>query len=47
MSSLVMTYLRLAGVDGGRWWVVVGGGGGGSELHLECVRRQITFVVHD
>ena len=24
-----------------------GGGGGWSKLHLECVRRQITFVVHD
>ena len=22
-------------------------GGGWSELHLECVHRQITFVVHD
>ena len=26
-------------------WVLVGGGW--SEVHLECVHRQITFAIHD
>ena len=34
----MLTYLHLGGVGGSFGW---------SELHLECVYRQITFVVHD
>ena len=37
ITTNVLKNIRLEGVGGG-WW---------SELHLECVHRQITFVVRD